>query len=389
MGQVLSQGPLFLICLVFMMGIVVIVHELGHYWVGRWFGAASESFSVGFGKPIFEVKDKRNTRWRINWIPLGGFVKFVGEAQFAQDMGKIEQGPVGKPLAALSVWQRILVSLAGPFANFLLAAVIFGTMFGVHGRQLESVGIASVLADTPAERGGFLAGDALVSANGKPIESASDVIMVAMLNPNVPVQFVVQRDGTDVELTVTPDERVTQNEFGQVVAQGYLGVGLSRVAQGDRITYNPIEAFGQGIVETGATIDRTVTMLGRIVTGKMSVHTMTGPVGIGDVSRRVVTNIMDQDQLSTGQKVSAMFWTLLTICAAISVGVGFFNLLPLPVLDGGRVVFDAYEALTGKALPEKVQEVSLTFGLVLLLGLVVVITWGDIIETGLFGGTGS
>jgi regulator of sigma E protease len=388
LGQLLSQGPLFIVCLVFMMGIVVIIHELGHYLMGRLFGAAVESFSVGFGRPVYERKDKVGTRWRVNWIPLGGFVKFVGESQLAGDVGKVEQGPVGKAYKSLTVWQRMLVSLAGPLANFVLASLIFALILGTHGRTNYSIGIADVVADSPAERGGMKAGDAFVSVNGHPVADASSITIPIMLNPNEEMTFEVLRDGAPVELKVTPDEVVRENEFGQMVPQATIGIAMARIAVGERVKYNPVQALGAGVVETGATIDRTVTMLSRIVTGKMSVHTMTGPVGIGDISRRVVNKVWEQPDVSQTAKLEQLFWMLLSICAAISVGVGFFNLLPLPVLDGGHLVFHAYEAIAGRELPEKVQEMSLTFGLILLLGMVVVITWGDIMETGLFGGTG-
>ena len=388
MGQLLSQGPLFIVCLVFMMGIVVIIHELGHYLMGRLFGAAVESFSVGFGRPVYERKDKVGTRWRVNWIPLGGFVKFVGESQLAGDVGKVEQGPVGKAYKSLTVWQRMLVSLAGPLANFVLASLIFALILGTHGRTNYSIGIADVVAESPAERGGMKAGDAFVSVNGHPVTDASSITIPIMLNPNEEMTFEVLRDGAPVALKVTPDEVVRENEFGQMVPQATIGIAMARIAVGERVKYNPVQALGAGVVETGATIDRTVTMLSRIVTGKMSVHTMTGPVGIGDISRRVVNKVWEQPDVSQTAKLEQLFWMLLSICAAISVGVGFFNLLPLPVLDGGHLVFHAYEAIAGRELPEKVQEMSLTFGLILLLGMVVVITWGDIMETGLFGGTG-
>jgi len=388
LGQLLSQGPLFIVCLVFMMGIVVIIHELGHYLMGRLFGAAVESFSVGFGRPVYERKDKVGTRWRVNWIPLGGFVKFVGESQLAGDVGKVEQGPVGKAYKSLTVWQRMLVSLAGPLANFVLASLIFALILGTHGRTNYSIGIADVVADSPAERGGMKAGDAFVSVNGHPVTDASSITIPIMLNPNEEMTFEVLRDGAPVALEVTPDEVVRENEFGQMVPQATIGIAMARIAVGERVKYNPVQALGAGVVETGATIDRTVTMLSRIVTGKMSVHTMTGPVGIGDISRRVVNKVWEQPDVSQTAKLEQLFWMLLSICAAISVGVGFFNLLPLPVLDGGHLVFHAYEAIAGRELPEKVQEMSLTFGLILLLGMVVVITWGDIMETGLFGGTG-
>ena len=388
MGQVLSQGPLFIACLIFMMGIVVIVHELGHYLVGRFYGAAVESFSIGFGKPLYERKDRVGTRWRVNWIPLGGFVKFVGESQLAGDVGKVEEGPQGKAYNDLAVWQRSLVSIAGPVANFVLASLIFSLILGVHGKANYSVGVASVVEGSPAEQGGLVAGDVFVAINGKPVTDAQTVTIPILLNPNQEMTFDVLRDGEAMSFQVTPTEVVRANEFGQMVPQSTAGIALAGIAMGERTKYNPIEALGAGVVETGATIDRTVTMLSRIVTGKMSFNAMTGPVGIGDISRRVVNKVWSQPELTTGQRLDQLFWMLLSICAAISVGVGFFNLLPLPVLDGGHLVFHAYEAVMGKELPEKVQEMSLTFGLILLLGMVVVITWGDIIETGLFGGGG-
>ena len=389
MQEVFSQGPLFLVCLIFMMGIVVIVHELGHYLVGRWFGAAAESFSIGFGKPLFERKDSRGTRWRVNWVPLGGFVKFVGESQTAGDVGKIEKGPIGKKYQQLSVGQRSLVSIAGPVANFILSSLIFALILGVHGRTPIDVGIVSVVPDSPAERAGFQTGDAVISINGKSVDSSADIQIAVMLNPNTEMQFVLSREGREQTFSIVPEELVRENEFGQMVPQATIGVALGTVRVSETIRYNPAEALMQGVVETGATIDRTVTMLTRIVTGRMSVHTMTGPVGIGDISRRAVNRVMEQDHLDTQQKFEQLFWMLLSICAAISVGVGFFNLLPLPVLDGGHLVFNAYEAVTGREMPQKVQEVALTFGLVLLLGMVVVITWGDVIEAGVFGSNGS
>lgn len=388
MGELLSQGPLFLACLIFMMGIVVIVHEYGHYLAGRLFGAAVESFSIGFGGPLYERRDSRGTRWRINWIPLGGFVKFAGESQLAGDVGKIEGGLVGRAYPDLGVGQRSIVSLAGPFANFVLASLIFALFLGVFGSPNTEVGVGSVNPGSPAERGGLEAGDVFVSANGKPIKSTSDVLIEITLNPNTPITFVVDREGVERTLTVTPEEIVRKNDFGQVVPQATIGIGIGDIEVGEPIRYNPVEALGGGVVKTGDTLQQTVTMLSRIVTGRMSIHTMSGPVGIGDVSRRIVNKVWEQKGVSVETRLTELFWMLLSICATISVGVGFFNLLPLPVLDGGHLVFNAYEAVTGRHLPEKVQEVSLTFGLILLLGMVVVITWGDVIETGLFGSGG-
>lgn len=388
MGQLLSQGPLFLVCLIFMMGIVVVVHEYGHYIVGRWFGAAVESFSIGFGRSIFERSDKYGTRWRVNWIPLGGFVKFVGEAQTANDIGVVEQGPIGKSYKDLSPLQRIAVSLAGPIANFILAIGIFALVFGVHGRAEYKTVVAQTMEGMPAAEAGFMPGDIFYSINGKVVPNAEAISIAIMLNPNTPLDFVVQREGTPVSITVVPKEIVRENDFGQETAQSTIGVMMARTEGVERIHYNPVEAVGQGAIETWASIARTVTMLDRIVTGRMSIHTMSGPVSIGDISRRAVNQVWAQEETTNFEKISQMFWMLVSICAAISVGIGFFNLLPLPILDGGHIVFNIFELITGRELPEKVQEVSLTFGVILLLGMVVVITWGDILETGVLKAVG-
>ena len=315
-------------------------------------------------------------------------MKFAGESQLAGDVGKVEGGLTGRPYPQLGVGQRSIVSLAGPFANFVLASAIFALMLGVFGRPNIEVGVMSVVANSPAERGGLQEGDVFVSANGKTVKSAADVQLEVILNPKTPVKFVVRRDGAEDTLLVTPEETIRENEVGQMVPQATIGVGLGNVSVLPPTRYNPVEAVGQGVVQTGHTLGQTLTMLSRIATGRMSIHTMSGPVGIGDVSRRVVNRVWEQKEVPVGAKLSQLFWMLLSLCASISVGVGFFNLLPLPVLDGGHLVFNAYEALTGRILPEKVQEVSLTFGLILLLGMVVVITWGDVLETGLFGGGG-
>ncbi len=384
MEGVISQGPLFIACLVFLMGIVIVVHELGHYFAGRWFGVAVESFSVGFGKPVFELRDKRGTRWRLNWIPLGGFVSFIDKR--AQDEAAPDMAaPVGRPFDEIKPIPKIIVSLAGPFANFVLAALIFALSIGVHGVVVQSIKVASTLPDMPAERAGILAGDQILQVNGKPIRNSSDVIVAVMLSPNTPMELLLARDGNERFVSVTPLEVVRTNEFGQMVPQSTIGVQMYPSETFDRIRYGPVESLIAGVQETGVTIDRTVTMLGRIVTGKMSFHTLSGPVGVADVSRRVVNTVMDRPEIPLYQRLDRLFWVLLSLCAAISVGVGFFNLLPLPVLDGGRVVFHAYEALIGSKMPSQIEAMALRVGVFVLVAMVIVITWGDILETGVFG----
>lgn len=382
MEQVLSQGPLFLACLIFMMGIVIVVHEYGHYLAARYYGVAVDSFSVGFGKPLIERTDRNGTRWRLNWIPLGGFVSFL-PAQ-APDESEAGRAVRGAAFDTLGPGPKIVVSLAGPAANFILATLIFAFAIGVNGVARYAVEVGEVRADTPAERAGLLAGDLLLEVGGQEVRSQADVTMAILVSPNKAVPFRVNRDGTEVSLSIIPVEVVRPNEFGQIVPQSTAGFVMQQrlVEQTRPGPVGIIAAAGQ---QTWRTIGQTTAMLGRIATGNMSIHAMSGPVSVGDISRRAVNQVVGQERLTSWQKAELLFWMLLSVCAAVSVGVGFFNLLPLPVLDGGRVVFHAYEAMTGSKLPEQVEAFALRTSVLLLLLMVAVITWGDIIETGVFG----
>lgn len=385
MAAFLSQGPIFLLSLVFMLGIVVIIHELGHYLAGRYYGAAVESFSVGFGKPIYERKDNRGTRWRVNWIPLGGFVKFVGESQLPGDVGKQEAGPVGKPYGEIGVGARSIISIAGPLANFILAIVIFSIIYGFNGTYESKVQIMSVAEGQPAALSGLEAGDVFVEIDGHEILRTGDVQQAVLMTAGRTIDVIVERQGASETFKVTPESQVRDNGLGQMMPQATLGVGIREVADATkRIQLNPIQAVGKGVEQTGFILDTTVTMIGRLVTGKEPINSLSGPVAIGDTGRRIFNATMGETRIPLGDRIMSFVWYMLSLCAAVSIGIGFFNLLPLPILDGGHLVFNAYEAVFGKAMPEKVQEMALMAGLCLLLTMFVFITWGDILETGLF-----
>ena len=388
MSGIVSQGPIFIACLVFLLGVVVVVHEYGHYLAGRFFGAAVESFSVGFGKPIFETTDKRGTRWRLNWIPLGGFVKFVGESQMAGDVGKIEQGPQGKPFPEIGVWARTVVAAAGPVANFLLATLIFAVIFFANGSAESRVAVGAVGEGGAAEEAGLQPGDIFVSIDGKEIRQLNQVPMIISLSSGETLETVVERDGELVSLALTPRRKLIENAVGQKQQLGFANINIRRVADTARhVHYNPAEALWKGGEQTWDTLVMTTDLIGRMVTGKEALSNLSGPVAIGDVSRRLVNRTMGADHIPFWRRVEALVWSLLGVCAAVSVGIGFFNLLPFPVLDGGHIVFNCYEAIVGKPLPARIQEGALMAGMVLLLGMFVFITWGDVLETGLFNGT--
>ncbi len=384
MESVISQGPLFIACLVLLMGVVIVVHELGHYLAGRLYGVAVESFSVGFGKPMIERRDRSGTRWRINWIPLGGFVAFMDKKSLedAEDLSDIPKGMAFDDVGPL---KKIVISLAGPVANFVLAAFIFSLSIGVHGVPIQTVRVAETIEGMPAQQAGLQPGDLILEVNGKPIRNRADFTSAVLLSPNKPIELLVDRTGEQRFIFVTPVEVVRANEVGQMVSQSTVGIAMEAIPTTDRIRYGPVESVIAGIQETGVTIDRTVTMLSRIVSGNMSFHSLSGPVGVADVSRRVVNIVMDQPQVPMLARLESLFWVLLSLTAAISVGVGFFNLLPLPVLDGGRVVFHAYEAVLGSKMPGQIEAMALRVGVLVLVALVIVITWGDILETGVFG----
>ncbi len=382
MDQLISQGPLFIICLLLVLGTVIVVHEYGHYLAGRLFGAAVESFSVGFGPAIFERRDWRGTRWRINWVPLGGFVRFVSAAE--QEAG-FDREIAGRAYDDLTPLRKIVVSLAGPAANFVLACLLFTLLFTFNGVARHSVEIVNVWDGHAAEEAGLESGDMITAIGGRPVRNISDVTSAILLSPNTRLPITVERESAAIDLVLIPREVRRENDFGQMVTQATAGIQLRRgPAQAVR-RFSPPEAALEGFLQTGRTIEQTARTVGHMVQGRMSIDALSGPVGVADVSRRIVNRTLEPEQIPLSDRLRALFWSFVTICAAVSVGIGFFNLLPLPVLDGGRVVFHAYEAITGTPMPLKVEEYALKFSLAILLGLFAVVTWGDLAGMGLFG----
>lgn len=375
---------------IILISLVITVHELGHYWVGRAFGAAVESFSIGFGKSIFEVRDKRGTRWRLNWLPLGGFVKFVGEMQAPTDTREVpEDGTatnaapavklVGKPYTDLGPMKRLAVSLGGPLANFVFAIVVFaflGMAFGVA--QSKTVTVAEVVPNSAAAAAGFQPGDVVVEAGGRAVTISSDVNRVTELNAGEAVSYRVLREGQSVTLQATPLEtEETDPVFKMKQKVGRIGLRLSEEGAQLR-SLNPIEAVGYGFSSTGDALSATVNVLRRLVTGKEGLDKLSGPVGIFTLADKVTDMHMQQKNTEFLEKLRQLSYSLLQLAALLSIGVGFFNLLPIPVLDGGAAVMCLAEAATGKEIPEKAQRVGLTIGLACLVSFALLITWQDI-----------
>jgi regulator of sigma E protease len=359
-----------------LISVVITVHELGHYWAGRSFNAAIESFSLGFGSPLIQWKDKRGTRWRLNWLPLGGFVKFVGESQMPGDIGKVEQGPTGKPFTELNPWQRLAISLGGPAMNFIFAIVVFTIMALTLGvEKSDGVRVARVVPASSAEQAGFQAGDVLLQAGAREVKSANDVRLVTQFSSGQPVVYRVLRDGRSVELTATPiDSEDANPELGAGRRSAKIGLEMQTVNP-RREALPPVDAFGYGVAQVGDTVGTTLWVI-----SKLRIDSFSGPVGVFGVADGVTDMTMKQVEVPLWDRIQVVLINLTFMAAVLSIGVGFFNLLPIPVLDGGAAVMCIAEGLTGKQIPEKVQRVALTIGLACLVTFAVVVTWNDILK---------
>lgn len=378
MFEFIIQSLLFIVSLVFLLGVVVIIHELGHYYAGKFFGAAVESYSIGFGKPFFTRMDRSGTFWQIRWIPLGGFV------QFAQTPIEGYTPPAGKFFEDLKLGQRAIIAVAGPAANIVLALFLFAALALVNGEPRSQLVIESIEENSPAASAGFRDMDVIYAIDDERIESYADFVPKIHLGAGSERKVTVVREGREVDLYVTPERKLRDNGLGQNVKMGSIGVGFTHVRLPPK-SHNPITALGYGVARTIDVAALTGITLGRIVTGQESFLLLSGPIGIGDTTRRVVNKVVEAETISPTKRLTILITVLIELCALISVGIGLFNLLPLPVLDGGHLLFYAYEAVTGKAVPQKVQELSLKYCFFLLISLVVIITIGDILKTGLFG----
>lgn len=393
----LDNVLLYIVPIVIILGVVVTVHELGHFLAARAFGTAVDRFSIGFGRAIASWRDKAGVEWRIGWIPLGGYVKFAGDDNAAslpdqEDLADLRRDIIAREGVGAEaryfhfkpLWQRAIIVAAGPLANFLLAIVIFAALLMTLGEPVAPARVDGVRAGSPAERAGFLPGDVVVRAEGKQIESFGELQMVVMLRSGTPTQFVVQRAGREVPLTATPVRSEVVDQLGHVQRLGTLGLEYKRKPQDFELRrYGPVAAVGEGVARTWERITTTVHYLGRLITGRETAEQLSGPLGMaqlsGDIAKKTV-------EVSPNLPTLLLNWgvTTLELVANISVGIGFLNLLPVPVLDGGHLVFYAYEAVARRPLTAKVQAAGYRVGLALVLGLMLFATWNDLQRLNVF-----
>jgi regulator of sigma E protease len=358
-----------LIPFLFVLTVVVFVHEMGHYLVGRWCGIGVKAFSIGFGPEIFGFNDRRGTRWKLSAIPLGGYVKFVGDmnATSTPDPAEVDSlSEADKRIAfhTQPVWKRAATVFAGPFFNFLLTIAVFTVMFATYGRFVAEPMVAEVRPGSAAEAAGILPGDRFVSVDGNPVSTFGDVQRYVSGRTGDPLVFVMLRDGKEIELVATPELNEQTDALGNKIRVGVIGVVNNEALGQPRVVeYGPLEALGEAVQETGSIIVRTGQFLKRFAFGREDKCQLGGPVKIADMA---------------GKAAQLGFQWLVQLVALLSVGIGFLNLLPIPPLDGGHLVFYAAEAVAGRPVSERVMDVIYRAGLFLVLVFMGFVLWNDI-----------
>jgi regulator of sigma E protease len=353
----------------FVLTVVVFVHEMGHYLVGRWCGIGVKAFSIGFGPEIAGFNDRRGTRWKLCLIPLGGYVKFVGDmsATSTPDPEGMEALTSEERKVAFhtqALWKRAATVFAGPFFNFLLTIAVFTVLFATYGRYVAEPMVANVQPDSPAAVAGFMPGDRFVSVNGVKVETFADVQRLVSPNAGEALRFVVKRGGEDVTLTATPRLTEETDALGNKIKVGVIGVVNDQtLGQPHVVSYGPVEAFAQATVETWRIIGRTGDFLSRFAVGREDRCQLGGPVKIADMA---------------GKAAQLGFEWLIQLVALLSVGIGVLNLLPIPPLDGGHLLFYALEAAFRRPVSEKVVDIVYKAGLLAVLLFMGFVFWNDI-----------
>jgi regulator of sigma E protease len=353
----------------FVLTVVVFVHEMGHYLVGRWCGIGVQAFSIGFGPELIGFNDRRGTRWKLSAIPLGGYVKFVGDMNVtstpdAEADALLTPEERRQAFHRQPVWKRAATVFAGPAFNFLLTIAVFAVMFAMYGKYVSEPMVAEVRPDSPAAQAGFLPGDRFVTVDGRRITSFSDVQRIVSGRSGDEIVFVMMRDDKEVTLTAVPEIVEQQDALGNTVRVGVIGVvNNEALGQPRVITFSPGEALVESVYETGHIIARTGQFLKRFVVGREDRCQLGGPVRIADMA---------------GKAAQLGFEWLVQLVALLSVGIGILNLLPIPPLDGGHLAFYAAEAVLRRPVSERVMDAIYRVGMLAVLAFMLFVFWNDL-----------
>ena len=368
----LSHGLLgYIVPFLFVLTIVVFFHELGHFLVARWAGVKVLTFSLGFGPELAGFNDRHGTRWKISAIPLGGYVKFLGDESeastpSAETLANMTEEERAGSFHHKRVGPRAAIVAAGPIANFILAIVIFTCLFTFFGKPSTTARVDKIEANSAAAAAGFQVGDVVTMIDGTTIGSFSDMQRVVGIHAGDQLTFTVKRGDSTLQLRGTPEQREVKDPFGNAHRLGVMGITRA-TSPGDVVTerVDPATAFWLGVKETWFVVDRTFAYIGGIFTGREAADQVGGPLRIAQIS---------------GQVATIGLAALIHLTAVLSISIGLLNLFPVPLLDGGHLLFYAVEVVRGRPLSERAQEMGFRIGLGLVLMLMVFATYNDILH---------
>jgi len=367
-ADVFSWSLLGIPAFLFVITVVVFFHELGHFAVARYFGVTVEAFSIGFGRELFGWTDRRGTRWKICLLPLGGYVKFAGDANAASQPNEEEMRSMNAQQRAgvlhyKPLYQRALVVAAGPVANFILGILIFAAIFMVSGKVAEPPMVGEVTPQSAAAEAGLLEGDVIHAINGEQITAFSQLQALVGRSAGQSLTLGIERDGQMLSVEATPRPVEQELPTGGTTTIGRLGIAPGIASVG------PVEAIGGGAYQAWFIVSGTVSYLGQLVTGQASPDQLAGPIGIAKIS---------------GDMASEGFFDLIYLAGLLSISIGLINLFPIPVLDGGHLLYYGFEAVLGRPLGERAQEFGYRLGLAFVLSLMLLATFNDLVRFNLF-----
>ncbi|NQV22285.1 MAG: RIP metalloprotease RseP [Rhodospirillales bacterium] len=380
-------GPFLLV-----LTVLVFVHELGHYLVARKNGVRVEVFSIGFGPEIFGWNDTHGTRWKISWVPLGGYVKFFGDAGVAsrpdaehvaagadelpdgenedrltlEQEGRLTPEQQAESYHFKTVGQRSMISAAGPVANFIFAILLLAGLYSFVGQPFTPAVVGGINPDSPAERAGFQIGDQVVKIDDSTIERFEDMQQIVRLSLGEPMVVIIIRDGQETVLSVSPEVTEYKDRLGNIQRIGLLGITRSGV---EYIRHGPFDAIVSATKETFTITEMTLKAVGQMIIGARTAEDLGGPIQIAKMSGQMAE-----------QGVVAIIWFM----AVLSINLGLINLFPVPMLDGGHLLFYFFEAVRGRPLSEKVQEYGFRIGISMILMLMLFATWNDLSKLPVF-----
>lgn len=359
----------YIVPFVVVLSLLVFVHEMGHYLAGRFSGIRVLAFSIGFGPELIGWTDRHGTRWKISAIPLGGYVRFFGDDDASSrpdfdGIAQMSEAERAQSFMGAKLWKRAITVAAGPIANFVLAIGIFAVIFSIYGKPVSDPIVSEVKPDSAAEAAGFKPGDRIVAVDGNPVVTFSDLQRYVSMRPGLPIDARVQRDGKDIDLKVTPVSTEIEDNFGNKIQVGIIGIMSNAQSGNFRIEkLNPLQAIGEGTRQSWHVVTGTYDYLSNMIAGRMKADQLGGPIRIAQAS---------------GEMASVGIAALLQLAAVLSVSIGLLNLMPVPVLDGGHLLFYAIEAVRGRPVGQAAQDVAFRIGLAMVLSLMVFATWNDI-----------